>query len=57
MINSSYNFKVSIGTCAEMFQNYQSFAFALMKRKNYFFFYKIMAFSNLESFQVLITTG
>ena len=45
-----------IWTCAKMFQIYWSSASTLMKKKKYFF-YKFMAFSNLEIFQVLISTG
>ena len=40
-------------TCAEKFQTYLSSAFEEEKT----FFFTVMAFSNLEIFQVLIITG
>ena len=53
IINSFCNFKVPMSTCAEMFQTYLSSAFEEQK----ICFYTVMAFSNLEIFQVLIITG
>ena len=53
IINSFCRFKVLMRTCAEKFQTYLSSAFEEEKT----FFFTVMAFSNLEIFQVLIITG